>query len=118
MWPLLIPAITQIVMKAIDAASQNPNNSLHPQDVPAVQQEVTKTVVKELQESPQLQHLTNNEPWYQSRVTLGSLGSILGGAATMMTMVATNQYDPQLYVTPLMAIGGGVFALYGRWKAR
>lgn len=73
-------------------------------------------VAKELQ--PVLEHLTNNEPWYQSRVTWGAIFAILGGIATIGTAAANGETSLEVYSPAGMSILGGFGTLYGRWAAR
>lgn len=61
---------------------------------------------------------TNNEPWFQSRVTLGSLGGVLGAFTVIINMFASGQIDvPALAGALATLIGAGV-TLYGRWVAK
>ena len=61
---------------------------------------------------------TNNEPWWQSRVTWGALAAILGGLGTMAGLVSSRDFSPGLWFTSLSSVGGGFGTLYGRWVAR
>lgn len=60
MSPLLV---RDIAARIADRLIQSPSVPVGPPQKPTVKIEVAK----ELQ--PVLEHLTNNEPWYQSRVT-------------------------------------------------
>ncbi len=82
------------------------------EDKPAVRQEVAKEV------KPVIEHLTNNEPWYRSRVTWGAIFAILGGIATIGTAAANGETSMEVYTTAGMSILGGIGSLWGRWKAR
>ena len=61
---------------------------------------------------------TNNEPWWQSRVTWGAIAAILGGLGTMAGLVAARDWTPNLWLTAFGGVGGGVGTLYGRWVAK
>ena len=82
----------------------------------AVKQQVTRKVAAD----PSMQHITNTEPWYQSRVTIGALISALAlalGAAG----VSLAPEDRELLVAVGLGLGGLVgplTTLYGRWRAR
>lgn len=81
---------------------------------------VTKAVVQQVARDPAIQHMTNTEPWYQSRVTWGALvaiaSSVLGIAG--ISLSADDQVTIiNLGVAMVSAIGGFV-TLYGRWAAR
>lgn len=79
---------------------------------------IAEEVIK--QAAPVILHATNNEEWYRSRVTWGAIASIalpLLGAFG----VSTDIIDADQFVALGLALGtaaGGVFTLYGRWKAR
>lgn len=65
-------------------------------------------------------HVTNNEPWYQSRVTWGAIVSI-GTGLLGAVGVATDWLDAETAIALGMGLGsviGGAVTLYGRWKAR
>lgn len=61
---------------------------------------------------------TNNEPWFQSRVTLGSFGGILGALAVIANMFANGGVDVVELSGALATLIGAGVALYGRWAAK
>lgn len=79
-----------------------------PQGTPEAVTEAAKVIVNQ----------TNNEPWWQSRVTWGAIAAILGGLGTMAGLVAARDWTPNLWLTALGGVGGGVGTLYGRWVAK
>ena len=89
---------------------------------PATAQEVSRApqvayeAAKEL--APVLVNQTNNEPWYQSRVTWGAIAAILGGLGTMAGLVGSRDFSPELWFGSLSSVGGGFGTLYGRWMAK
>lgn len=100
--------------KAVVDVARDPTSMLTPIDAAAVAAAVNKEA------APVVLNDTNNEPWYQSRVTIGALVSagipILGALG-----VATDWIKPDEVVGIIIAIGtaaGSVLTLYGRWKAR
>jgi hypothetical protein len=109
--PLLIPVIGSIANKVVDRLIASPA-PVRPADAPVVRQEVANAV------APVIEHLTNNEPWYQSRVTWGAIFAILGGIATIGTAAANGESSMEVYSTASMSILGGIGTLYGRWAAR
>ncbi|MCB8819962.1 hypothetical protein LJD17_05350 [Microvirga rosea] len=70
---------------------------------------------------PIVAHLTNNEPWYQSRVTWGA---IIAAASPILAPIIGRALSPEeqaLWTSVLTMVGTGIGAaltLYGRWKAR
>ena len=110
MTPLIV---LDIASRIADRLAKSPSVPIEQAEKPVVKVEVAK----ELQ--PVLEYLTNNEPWYQSRVTWGAIFAILGGIATIGTMAANGvPLSWETYGTPALSIWGGLQALYGRWKAR
>jgi len=109
--PLLIPVIGGIANKVVDRLIASPA-PVQPADAPVVRQEVANAV------APVIEHLTNNEPFYKSRVSWGALFAIMGGVATIGTAIANGETTPEVYTTAGMSIVGGVTTLYGRWKAK
>jgi hypothetical protein len=102
------------VVAALTAAASNPANSLEKRDVSHTAEKVIANVV------PMVEHVTNQEPWYQSRVTWGAIVStaipILGAFG-----VATDWIEPDEAVAFGVALGsliGGVITIYGRWRAK
>lgn len=61
---------------------------------------------------------TNNEKWFQSRVTLGVGGGLLVSLGRIIAEFGSENPD-LLAVTPdFVVIMGALLALYGRWKAK
>lgn len=79
---------------------------------------VTKAIITEV--LPPALHVTNNEPWYQSRVTWGALGAIvlplLGYVGITSDVLSLNDFI--VGGMTLASVVSGAFTLYGRWKAR
>ena len=61
---------------------------------------------------------TNNEPWFQSRVTLGSLASVLGAITALLNMISTGDFDVTIAGGAIATLLGAGLALYGRWAAK
>ncbi|WP_058599003.1 hypothetical protein [Aureimonas ureilytica] len=97
-------------------AAKNPGISLESKDVSRVAAGVVEAV------APIVVHATNNEPWYQSRVTWGV---IVAGVCTIakpligeLPVTAEQTADiVSALTTAGQAIGFGL-TLYGRWRAR
>lgn len=98
--------IRKQVAAALDKADANPYISMSDAVATAV--------------TPAILHATNNEPWYQSRVTWGAIVSIATGVLSALG-VATDWIDPDQAIALGLGVGsvvGGAITLYGRWKAR
>lgn len=70
--------------------------------------------------TPLVEHATNNEPWYQSRVTWGALAAIalpLMGVFGVGADIITAE-ELTLWGMAAGSAFGGVVTLWGRWKAK
>lgn len=99
---------------AVSASARNPSLAIESGDIHAVTTAVSAQVV------PLVLSATNNEPWYQSRVTWGALGAIvlplLGFVGITTDVVSLNDF-----IVGGMTLGSvvsGLLTLYGRWKAK
>lgn len=113
--PDIKSVLAAAVLAGATAAVQNPATAATPGDQPIITREVVKAV------EPILAHATNNEPWYQSRVTWGA---IIAAASPIVGQIVGHQFsdeEQQLAAGIATAIGaaiGGAITLYGRWKAK
>ena len=93
-------------------------NSQAPVIARQVQERVEAVVRREV--APQIEHLTNSEPWYRSRVTWGVIVS-MGSSALGIAGLSVDSADSAMLVEMGMAAGafiGGAITIYGRWRAR
>lgn len=112
---ILIPIVANIGEKIFERLVRDPEVDIKPADRVVVQPAIEQAVKKEV--APVLEHLTNNENWWQSRVTLGSIAAIICGIAGLFGYALDVQQATELIVIAGSIIGPA-FALYGRWKAR
>lgn len=106
--------VRQVVKEGI-ASSDIPLSSAAPVVAAnAVAEEVEARIV----ENPRVQHVTNTEPWWRSRVTWGAVTAILSGGFGISALAKAGSTDGALYTPFVMSIVGGAGTLYGRWKAR
>lgn len=106
-----------IVGKALEQVAKRPWNGLKPEEV----KDATKIAVREMEPeiNSHINHATNNEPFYKSRVTLGALMGVLGAVVGIYQLATDglpedwNQWSPHV-----MVLGGAVFTIYGRFVAR
>jgi len=109
--------IGKFVDKVFDRLEADLSAPVQKKDADDVKPIIEKVAREEI--APVIEHLTNNEPFYRSRVWWGSVGSILGGAATIITMAANGvPLSLETYGPPVGAIWGGATALWGRYAAR
>lgn len=106
--------IRDMATAAVVAAVHNPAVDASPTAALPIAEAVVRQVV------PTVLHETNNEPWYQSRVTIGAIVSI---AIPLLGLfgVSTDVINGDELTAILLAAGsavGGAITLYGRWKAR
>lgn len=114
----ILPGIIETVIKRSIQDPQVPIDSHVPPSIAA--REVADQVIEEVRRSPEVQHATNNEPWYQSRVTWGAIISGAAGFAGAFGF-AFSPEDVDVIVgavTAAATIIGSAVTLYGRWKAK
>jgi hypothetical protein len=81
---------------------------------------VNERLLRSLAADPAIRHVTNNEPWYQSRVTIGALISMLAMVLSVAGITIAAE-ERELLVAIGLGLGGLVgplTTLYGRWMAR
>ena len=62
---------------------------------------------------------TNNEPWFQSKITLFSIGGVITAFLGIVAMFAGQaEFDPVLLGTHITTIATFAGVLWGRWAAR
>lgn len=102
------------VANAVSDVVTLPNVNADPSAVPAI----TAAVMEEVQ--PRIEYLTNTEPWWQSRTTLGALIIIV----TRLLAHFGQEIPPELHgaiLDLLIAFGpyfGAGLALWGRWISK
>ncbi|MDW9726292.1 hypothetical protein GOB91_29020 [Sinorhizobium meliloti] len=70
--------------------------------------------------SSEIMHATNNEPWWQSRVTLGAILAAAAGVLGLFGFAFPAEVQGKV-IELIIALGpviGGAIALYGRWVSR
>lgn len=109
----VLASITPAISMATHRAITNATSGLGGADAAVIAKEVAKET------AAVVINQTNNEPWYQSRVTLGALVALVGGAYSL-GLDFTDGTPPSVdsLTSQLTAIIGAVTVLYGRWIAR
>lgn len=107
-------AVKALIANSVREVALNPATPLAVQDAGPVTKAITDKI------APSILHVTNNEPWYQSRVTWGALGAIvlplLGFAGITSDVVSLNDFI--VGGMTLASVVSGAVTLWGRWKAR
>lgn len=123
--PLENRAVRTVATEAASAVlnvAKRETNDMSPAAVAGAQPSITVAVAREV--APVIEHLTNNEPWYQSRVTLGALLTVIAAVAGIWgySFPAETQskiLDTVLALAPLIGpLVGAAVVLWGRWVAR
>ncbi|GAB4071793.1 hypothetical protein KHC28_00495 [Ancylobacter sonchi] len=105
----LTPAITAATHTAI----ANTASGLGGADATVIAKEVAKAA------TDTIINQTNNEPWYLSRVTLGALLALVGGAYSLgLDFADGTPPSVDSLTSQLTAIVGAGTVLYGRWVAK
>lgn len=102
-------AVTRAVIDAIDNA---PNVNPSSPELKGIADSVVRDVV------PVVLNQTNNEPWIQSRVLLGSFGTIVTSIFAISGLYKAGIVTGELYAPPIVAILTAGLAIYGRLVAR
>lgn len=68
--------------------------------------------------APIIAHATNAEPWYQSRVLLGSIATLISSGFGIYALAAAGVRDGELYAPLVTAAIGALVAIYGRIIAK
>ena len=115
--------VLDIIGSALRQIGSDPSLPLQPQDAPVVAKEVGARIEKEArfrELTAEVEHLTNQEPWYRSRVTWGALITLAASVGSGFGVVLGPE-EIEAAVTVLTAgatLIGGVVTLYGRWIAK
>ena len=110
--PEVEKAAAEEIRSAVGRIANNPAvTGIDPMNKGMVAYELTKEL------APVLAHATNNEPFWQSRVSLGSITAIVAGAGAIGSQFQAGTYDVAVISAAVASILGGAFSLYGRWFA-
>lgn len=109
-----------IILGAVEGAiarvAADPSTPLAAEAADAVGKAVSDAVAAD----PAVQNVTDSEPWYLSRVTLGAILAAIAPVAALFGH-AISVADQASVVDLLASIGslvGAALALYGRWFAK
>lgn len=107
-------AITNEMTSAVTSAISNPSVKAELSAVPAIIAALTPVIDNIL-------HSTNNEPWYQSRITWGSIltlvAVILGAFRIAFPAELQNAILDAILTIGIPTVGA-LIALIGRWKSK
>lgn len=116
----IIEALARAVRAGVEEAIKDPAVPVTAPETlaPAAARQVEHRVMDEV--APIVQNLTNNEPWYRSRVTWGALVAI---ALPLLRAIGVNtdlidQGSVVDIIMSLVAAAGGLYVLYGRYVGK
>lgn len=118
--PMLLQQLAPIIINEVVKAIKHKDVPLNSPAPVVAAEEISNAVVTRIAAIPEAQMVTNTEPWYKSRVTLGAIVSIIASALAVAGFQLTPE-DMEGIVSSVLALIsalGGIYALYGRWKAR
>ena len=108
----LAEALRPAVAGAVSAAIERSDNTT----TVGSEQAIANAAVKGAAEV--IINQTNNEPWYQSTVTIGALVTLItAGYAFAWNVAHTGLPAPADFATQIGPIVGAFVTLYGRWFA-
>lgn len=93
------------------------SNTLNKTDIAEARPEIKEAITKAVEANPEFQHVTNTEPWFQSRVTLGAISAIGSGAFGFYAAWQAGIRDWEILSPFIVAVLGGLGTIYGRWVA-
>lgn len=108
----------QIIAHAITKAVAE---TVRRSDVAAQPSSISPIVAAVLSETgPIIENKTNQEPWYQSRVTWGA---IVSGVLPLLAVVGVSADvikvdELAVILAAAGTVGGSLYTLYGRWRAK
>lgn len=105
--------IKDAIADGVNVAVNSPSTDATSKDKPVIAKAVTDAL------TPIILNATNNEPWYQSRVTLGALATLLGGSYNLVLQFV-NHTPPTTdsFIAQATTLAGAAFVLYGRFIAK
>jgi len=69
--------------------------------------------------APAIVHATNNEPIWQSRVTIGAVAGLIGGTyGLVLDFLDGTLPTAESLTAQVVVIAGAALTLYGRWAAK
>jgi len=108
--------LTPVVADALAKQADNKSNDLTAADATKITPQVSKEVNKEV--NAIVTNITNQEPWYQSRVIIGAAISMIAQLARVAGVQLDITPEDQEAVVNLalsvLSLAGVAFALYGR----
>jgi hypothetical protein len=119
----LPPIVLDVIGSALRQIGADPTLPLRPEEVPTVADAVGARLQQDRRfqdVAAEVEHLTNQEPWFRSRVTWGALMSLVAAIGSGFGL-ALGPAEVEAAVTVLAAGGtmiGAFVALYGRWLAK
>jgi hypothetical protein len=110
----------KVAAEAVDAVkevAERPTNTLDPASVAGAAPSLEKAISDNVAQV--VKHVTNQEPWYRSRVTLGALLAAAAGLAGALGYAFPEEMQGKVLDIVIAAgpIIGAMIALYGRWVA-
>lgn len=102
----IVSELKPVIADAAKAAVTDAGTTMTPNQVKAVTKEVSAVVVNQ----------TNQEPFYQSTVTIGALITIIGGGyGFILNFTDGTIPDGTEFTAMITPLIGAVVTLYGRW---
>ncbi|NNM75078.1 hypothetical protein [Enterovirga aerilata] len=108
-------AVSDAVKGAVKDAIQDPTVPVASELPSVAAARIAEAVTPEVKAV--VAHATNNEPWHQSRVALGSIGTIVSSGFGLYALWASGVTNGELYAPLITAMIGAAIALYGRFVA-
>lgn len=106
-------SIENAIAEGVKTAVNSPVTDATRPDIPVIAEAAQKAA------APYIDHITDNEPFFQSRVVIGSVMTILGSGYDMILNFTDGTIPTFNEISgPLTAIIGAGFCLYARYGAK
>lgn len=105
--------LKKLVETALDRFIDNTPTHMQKNEVPVARDAVVRDIEREVEAI--IVNQTNNEPWYRSRVLIGSFFTLVAALSSLGVMFfddVPNSFDD--YYFQLSVVAGTAFAIYGR----
>lgn len=102
------------IVEGLRNAAANRNNSLKPEEVETVANEVVATMARD----PIVQSQTNGEPWYKNRVRIGIILMAVSSGLKVFNIDLGMEAEDQKLIEDIIFLGGGTIAAIGEWLSR
>lgn len=108
----LNPAVVNGIAEALRSAGVDPTVPL----ASSAAAPVAADLVERLSEDPLVVNATNSEPWYQSKIALSAIATIIASATGLIALYQQGVHDATAYTIPVTTLVTASITLWSRLK--